>query len=385
MVKRFSILILFFIQLNLSLFSSVFNICTPTVQEPEVSKKDVLKDFKPDFYIKDQIPQDLILLEKMRDLFFEPDPVLANDLVGGGKIKCNPKRNVYTKAIQQYGAQEVVLLTDDYFRLSSLYFKRQNAPLNIVYVTGYFNDQTPTKEWAAPFSIIYPNFNILAFDPRSFGDSEGKKSKLSCDYGTNAYLDIQAAVDFFRKENDKPIILVGFCAGAAMALEATLQAQARGKNIADAIVFNSIFTKFENQLDRAILAEDRWFYRILLKSGYGAFYLNFTLNGSLFDLNPIEVIGQINIPCYFEHFTQDPFAILSEGVEVFKEVRSFKMFLQSDIGRHVRIHSKAPYQYRNAFYGFLEKSGLISSTQLLTLLQKDEENVLHDLKNEKEK
>jgi pimeloyl-ACP methyl ester carboxylesterase len=371
-IKRLNIIFV------LSLFLFCFDllgmcnsICDPAseIVENDIKNewfKDYLKNFKPDYHITEQLPQDLLVLERMRPLFFEPQIAVLNG-----------KKDVYTRAIKEYGAQEVMLLTKDNFRLSSLYFKRENAPLNIIYVTGYFHNDSPPKEWCAPFSQVFPNFNILSFDWRGFGGSDGLSDSIlngmiyGNDFGVNATPDIQAAIDFIKKENDKPIVLVGFCGGGAMAIKTTLEAQKTGKAIADALVLNCMFTKFENQFERAGDYAKRFYHRFLVKSGLGSWILDYMLNGSLFDLKPIDVIDQVKVPCYFEHFTSDPFAILEEGIELFEKAKTFKIFLQSDLGRHARIHSKAPYQYRESFYNFLEKSGLVKKDELEVISDKE--------------
>src|SRR3972149_6437973 len=103
--------------------------------------KKTLTTFKPDIHITEELPQDHKLLEKIKQLFFEAD------------LTANPKKDVYQKAVREFGGQEIILLTDDNVRISALYFKRTNAPLNLIYIPGYFFDQTPTKEWGAPFSL----------------------------------------------------------------------------------------------------------------------------------------------------------------------------------------------------------------------------------------
>jgi pimeloyl-ACP methyl ester carboxylesterase len=311
---------------------------------------DTQASFVPDFFITEQLPEDCEVLKKMKVLFFETDHT------------ANPQRDVYRRAVQEHGGQEVVLFTQDQVRIAALYFKRQLAPLNIIYVTGYFNDQTPTKEWCAPFSVLFPECNVLSFDWRGFGSSEGYNGLwYQNDFGPHAYPDIQAAIDFMRKENSKPIVLVGFCFGAAMALHATIKAKQDGHRTADALVLDCIFTKFQHQFDRAVQAEARWLQRLVLTSGLGQWLLEETTNGSLFGVNPIDMIKQITIPCYFEHYTYDPFAILSEGIEVYQAATCPKMFMQSDMGRHVRMHGKVPYQYRCAFFTFLKRYGLLPS------------------------
>jgi pimeloyl-ACP methyl ester carboxylesterase len=345
----------FFLRILLTVpwfFGALVGWCGQPIERvrPDASVYDTQTDFVPDFFITEQVPEDREVLKKMKVLFFEADNT------------ANPQRDVYRRAIQEYGGQEVVLFTHDQVRIAALYFKRNNAPLNIIYVTGYFNDQTPTKEWCAPFSVLFPGCNVLSFDWRGFGSSEGYSGMVyQNDFGPHAYPDIQAAVDFMRKENDKPIVLVGFCFGAAMALHATIRAKQDGRCMADALVLDCIFSRFQNQFDRAIQAEDRCFYRFLMSSGLGKWLLEGVTNGSLFEVNPIDMIKQITVPCYFEHYTYDPFAVLREGIEVYQAATCPKMFMQSDIGRHVRMHGKVPYQYRQAFFTFLKRYGFLSS------------------------
>jgi len=308
------------------------------------------KTFVPDVYITEQTEQDKILRERVSKLFFEPE----ND-------REKERRKVYSKAVREYGAQEVMLQTDDDYRISTLYFKRPGAKLNIIYVPGFFHDETPPKEWCVPFAEIFPEHNIIAFDWRGFWDSEGESAFLEKgDFGTRAYPDIQAVIDFVKKENDYPIVLHGFCFGAAMAILATLESKKTGKPTVDAIGISSIFDTFENMFNRAAELEKRWFYWALLKSGIGKSILNYMTNGSLFDVEIINLIDQIDIPCWFDHWTLDPAAELERGISVFQaKTKGFKMFVQSDIGRHARIHAKAPYQYREAYNEFLSRAGLL--------------------------
>lgn len=316
----------------------------PLMSPKELTDNPTVNAFKPDIYITRQQPQDLALLDNMRQLFYEADR------------SQNKKGDVYSRAVRDHGAQEVMLLTDDNMRISCLYFKRNNAKINLIYTPGYFFDLTPTKEWAAPFSILFPDYNVLALDWRGFGHSEGTRGFFCKNsFGSNAYPDLQAALDFMRKENDNPTILIGFCFGAAMIMHATVQAQKAGKKTADALVLNCLFARAEDQFNRAVLAEDRMLYRLLLESGAARTILSYQLDGDVFNLDPIDLIKDIKVPCYFEHYSYDPFAILEKGIDVYNTATCPKMFMRSDVGRHVRIHSKAPYQYQQAFMSFLQK------------------------------
>ncbi len=329
-----------------------------------ISTSALSKIFTPTVHITEQTQEDKDLLGKVRNLFFESTPsckakMKENKLYGN--VPKDARRIVCEKSIRTYGAQEITLLTEDSCKISALYFKRPHAQVNIIYVTGYFHDYTPPKEWCSPFAQIFPEHNILAFDWRGFGDSEGENKFMRKNvFGSNAYPDIQAAIDFIKKDNDKPIILHGFCFGAAMAMYATLQARRQGKASADALGISCTFNYFEYLFNRAFEEEDRWYYILLLRLGLGKRIINYMMNGSLFDINPMEMIEYIDLPCWFDHYTNDPFAYLDDGIKLYEKKRGSKFFLQSDLGKHVRIHSKVPFQYQQAYNGFLKNIGFIS-------------------------
>jgi pimeloyl-ACP methyl ester carboxylesterase len=352
--------ICFFCSLFIGIFFEPFLFSCCFVPETEFIEIDV-SDFKPDILITEQNSEDLVLLQKMRNLFFEK-----------GECSLNVKNEVYRRAVRDYGGQECVLLTQDNLRISSLYFEREDAPINIIYITGYFHDGTPVKEWTAPFAVLFPNINILSFDWRGFGDSEGRNSKWTThEFGPDAYRDIQAAVDFFKQKNEKKLILVGFCFGAAMALYATLKAQEEGNKFADALVLDSIFDTFQNMTSNAFLVEERWYRRCFMYPSVIKLFLDNHLQGDIFSLKPIEMVEKISIPCFLTHFTNDPFATISQGIKVFEKIKNNKMFLQSDLGKHVRVHAKVPSQYRDSFYSFLHEFGFLSDQDLTNLKSND--------------
>lgn len=355
--------------------SPKLEICSPKDDSQKRYIEELIKNFTPDNLIKEKSPEDLVLYEKVKDLFFEVDK----------KESINPfastsREAICEKAKKNYNAQEITLTTEDNCSISAFLFERKNAPINLICATGYFDDQTPTKEWAFPYATLLPNITVLSFDWRGFGDSKSKNpNNKVCKFGTNSYKDIQAAIDYIRNKNDNPIVLIGFCAGAAMVLHATIKAQESNKSTADALILNSIFTRFENQINRAVVSENRWPQWIKMKlattTGVAKLILDRKLNGNLYELNPIEMIEKIKVPCYFEHYTDDPSAIIDEGIEVYDKCPTFKQFTESNIGRHVRIHTVAPFQYREHFYNFLYKSNLLTIDQIMSLKSADSENL----------
>jgi hypothetical protein len=280
------------------------------------------------------------------------------------------QKQVRDTAINEYEAREVNFFNDDQQKLSGLFFERKNAPVNIIYVTGFFYPNAPTKEWAAPLSQIFPNFNILLFDWRGQGESEGENGMFKKDFGANAYPDIQAAINFVRKQNNKFIVLHGFCFGGAMSLKAVLEAKKTGQQLPDAICLSSPFTSFENIFSRAhkeISVLYRPFIKLCIKLGLGRRFLNLILNGSLFDVNPAEMICDTwDIPIWIDHATQDKLSITQEVEKLYTEWKdkfSYTTLFESELGEHVRVHSKVPAQYKNAYLAFLRNAGLLQEQE----------------------
>ena len=310
--------------------------------------------------IKKVTPEDNQLKEKLKPLLFEPNPKNLPDSIH----QQNSKEKIQKELIKNYNATEHTLTSKDGYELSALFVKNENAPVNIIFLTGYFHQYTPTKEWCAPFLEILklkkqkPNF--LMFDWAGYGESPGENRFLRKNaFGSNAYKQVQAAIDFVRKDNDKPIILHGFCFGAAMAMHTTLKAQEENNIMPDALVLSSIFPDFNTILKQAVNHKNNWFYKQILSWGLGKGCLDYMMNGSMF-LKPIEMVQKIDIPCMFDHYMYDPFARMDEGLKVFNKGDLEKnMLLISEVGKHVRIHTTAPYQYQQAYNCFLQKCGFI--------------------------
>jgi len=323
-----------------------------------------MQSMLPDFHIVEQETEDITLLEDMKQLFFEKD---KENLPAGVSFKDHKRQVVCDRAVEKHGAQVVNRKTIDGYDISMLFFERECAPINIIYVAGYFHDHTPTKEFCAPFSKIFPDFNILSFDWRGFGQSSGSNKLLRKNsFGANAYPDIQEAIKFIRSRNDKPIVVHGFCLGGAMALRAAIEAQKQNMIVPDAIGVSCIFPRFDDLYNQVGLVADYWYQKFLLKSGLGSTVLDYMMYGSLFDLNPVGMVQELKIPIFFDHAVPDKFAVINGAWEVYEKYTGKKFFLKSDIGKHVRIHTQVPHQYRQAYLAFLKKSGLLKKGTVCT-------------------
>ncbi len=99
----------------------------------------------------------------------------------------------------------------DNIQLAGLWKEDSDAPFNIIFCAGFYPGR---KEGMATFIRLVPeSSNILFFDARGHGQSQGRFFSRLYRYGLDEYKDIIAAIEFVRTNNTKPIIIIGLCAG----------------------------------------------------------------------------------------------------------------------------------------------------------------------------
>lgn len=168
----------------------------------------------------------------MQRLVFYCDRTLDN----GEKLSAYAKRR-REEILQNKNVQQVKIKTKDGLRLSGFFLKRKNAVANMLVCHGYQS----CKERVADVFNMFENYNMLAFDFRTHGQSEGKFRTLGC----HEYKDVLAAVEFFKGKTKQshsfakplPLVIFGFSMGGS----AALQAIKREPNLCDALIVDSSF------------------------------------------------------------------------------------------------------------------------------------------------
>jgi len=123
------------------------------------------------------------------------------------------------------GFSPIVFKTEDNLNIHGLYLTRPQSRYTVICCAGWLPGR---KEGMASFYPILPeDCNILLFDARGHGVSDGIWWLDAWWYGQYEYKDIIAAVDFVQQNNENPIILLGICAGAFHATHAVLKLQER--------------------------------------------------------------------------------------------------------------------------------------------------------------
>src|SRR3990172_2101518 len=123
-------------------------------------------------------------------------------------------------SLKEAGFQEVTFKTPDKLTLSGLFLSRPDAICNVIICAGWLPGR---KEGMATFYDLLPeNCNILLFDARGHGESEGSLFWNLWRYGIAEYKDIIGAIAHINKQNKLPIIIGGICSGAFNATHAII-------------------------------------------------------------------------------------------------------------------------------------------------------------------
>lgn len=124
------------------------------------------------------------------------------------------------KSLLKVGFRKITLMTSDGIKLAGLFLERPNATCNAVICAGWFPGR---KEGMATFYDLLPeNCNILLFDARGHGKSDGSLLWGLWRYGIDEYKDIIAAISHINDRNSLPVVILGICSGAFNAAHAVI-------------------------------------------------------------------------------------------------------------------------------------------------------------------
>ena len=124
------------------------------------------------------------------------------------------------------GFQEIYFPSEDNILLNGLLLDRADASCNVLLCSGFYPGR---KEGLAAFLHLLPETcNICMFDARGHGCSKGSFLSNIVYYGTDEYKDIIGALKYIRTRNNKPIFILGMCAGAFHTVKAVHQIQTNG-------------------------------------------------------------------------------------------------------------------------------------------------------------
>ncbi len=124
-------------------------------------------------------------------------------------------------SLKGQGFAEVTFKTPDNLTLHGLFLSRPHATSNVIICAGWFPGK---KEGMATFYNLLPtDCNILFFDARGHGSSDGSLLWKLWEYGVHEYKDVLGAISYLNNTNSSlPIVIIGICSGAFNAAHAII-------------------------------------------------------------------------------------------------------------------------------------------------------------------
>lgn len=126
-------------------------------------------------------------------------------------------------AMLKDGFKDVTFASDDGLALQGLLLERENATHSIIVCCGFYPGRK--EGMASLFAMLPADCNLLFFDARGHGKSEGRFLTNIHNYGKEEFRDVLGAIAFMRQCSPAPIIMYGICAGSFHATRALLYLQ----------------------------------------------------------------------------------------------------------------------------------------------------------------
>jgi pimeloyl-ACP methyl ester carboxylesterase len=288
------------------------------------------------------------------------------------------------ETLKEHGFKELYFKTPDGLRLNGLYLERPNARCTIIICAGWL----PGKmEGLATFFALLPDYcNILFFDARGHGKSEGPLFREIWRYGVNEHKDILGAISCSRQLSKLPIIICGICSGAFNAAHAVISLET--SHIAQKVgikglVFDSgwgsvtkmscsvVIASFEKRLlhllaimyktkDQTALKELTIYKTVFYGMQSTASFLH-----SLFfkpfvekyekTTNLFDKIHHIKAPILFIHSYEDTYADVHDAIKLL-DLATDKQTWFVDNSYHAAHHLKQKELYQEKLMSFIDKA-----------------------------
>lgn len=273
--------------------------------------------------------------------------IFSGDSVFYGNKQSVLAQEIREELFKHNDIQNVKFKTSEDLTLSGILVKRPNAKANIILCHGY----RASKEFMYGFINLFPQFNILLFDFRAHGQSEGNVISVGC----HEYKDVLAAAEFMNKTIDDkqiPLIILGISMGAA----ASIKAASLYPDLCDALIIDSTFSDL-----RKILVKG-----FSIKSGL-PYYPFFPIMRWLFEsaadckiceMSTVNSVKKITKPILFIHSCNDNFISPKHGLRLYENAilsRYSRIWIAPKC-RHGWLNSYYSDTYKKKVNSFLRKS-----------------------------
>jgi pimeloyl-ACP methyl ester carboxylesterase len=241
--------------------------------------------------------------------------------------------------------QPVTLKTSDGLNLAGLLMTRPGARRTVVMCHGY----GMTKEYMRPYVDMLIDHNILLFDFRAQGESEGESISI----GFHEKKDVLAAIEFLEAHEQLkklPIFGLGVSMGAASLLAAAQERPDAFKGI----VLDSTFSRLFDQICQVFAK--RTGLPIMPFMKVTAFLFEYLVNCRIADVMPCQFIEKILCPVLIIHSEHDQVSALASAQELYDHAPHAKELWVVKKSKHGYVCLDYSTEYRQRLGRFVRES-----------------------------
>ncbi len=246
------------------------------------------------------------------------------------------KNFYYGRAIGEYEFEDVSVISDYGYRLSGKWLPFEGSKKTVLIVHGYSANLMCSARY---IDLFYTQgFNVLMYDHRFHGKSEGENSTL----GYYEKYDLKKWIDVaFQKTGEGGIVGLH---GESMGASTSILTAALDHRIAFVVAdcgFDDLYGEVKYQIKQsynlpeypAMLFAD-FFNRIRVKHGYR-------------DVSPIKVLDDVKAPILFIHGENDLFTPPENSKRMYEKYGGKKrLYIAKNAGHACAIHEDKEQYYR---------------------------------------
>ncbi len=250
-----------------------------------------------------------------------------------------PKR---TPAAFGLAFEDVRFRTADGVQLAAWLVPHPHPQGNVIFCHGHGRNRGHVAGLLATLHAL--GLNVLAFDFRGHGDSEGHTST----FGDREVQDVRAAVAYLNEKcPGQPVFLIGISLGAAVSIQALPELpEVRG------LWSEGAFARLRHAVDRELAPAPPALRRPLA----GVYYLLGWADCGLWGpaVNPIDRLRQVEAPIFFCHAERDELVPLTDGQALNAAYAGPKDHWWVAGASHYNVRQRNREEYLRRLRGFLE-------------------------------
>jgi pimeloyl-ACP methyl ester carboxylesterase len=255
-------------------------------------------------------------------------------------LRTVPKR---TPAAFDLPFEDVRFHTSDGLELAAWVIPHPEARGTVIFCHGH---GTNRGKVAGVLTLMHDlRLNVLAFDFRGHGDSEGHTS-------TFGYLEVEdlIAADGLARERfpGQPILLAGVSMGAAV----TLQALPRLPHVRG-VWSEAAFARFGDVVDHFLTWVPPGLHAPLVRTYEGLGWLDCGFRVSA--INPVDSLKETRVPIHFCHGMRDGLIPVSEGMELYASYAGPRDCWWAENATHYDVRKRNADEYRRRLRAFVDK------------------------------